>query len=44
MPIVAGLIVRRMRDKILGETGHLDVAAGDTVILETEHGQEVGLV
>ena len=44
MPIVAGLIVRRMKDKILGDTGHLDLVVGDRVVIETEHGQEIGLV
>lgn len=44
MPIVVGLIVRRLKEKILGDTGHFDLAVGDRVIVETEHGQEIGTV
>ncbi len=44
MPIVVGLMVRRMRDKILGDTGHLDLLIGDKVVIETDHGQELGFV
>jgi cell fate regulator YaaT (PSP1 superfamily) len=29
---------------ILGDTGHLDLTVGERVIVETEHGQEVGMV
>jgi cell fate regulator YaaT (PSP1 superfamily) len=44
MPVVAGLITRRIKDKILGDTGHLDLKPGDQVIVETEHGLEVAVV
>jgi cell fate regulator YaaT (PSP1 superfamily) len=44
MPIVAGLLVRRLREKIWGDSGHLDLLIGDRVIAETEHGMEVGTV
>jgi cell fate regulator YaaT (PSP1 superfamily) len=44
MPIVVGLVVRRIKDIVLGDTGHLDLAIGERVIVETEHGQEVGMV
>ncbi len=44
MPIVAGLIMRRIKDKVLGDTGHLDLVVGDRVIAETEHGLELGVV
>ena len=44
MPIIVGLIVRRMKDKIYAETAQFDVSVGDRVLLETEHGQESGLV
>ena len=44
MPIIVGLIVRRMKEKVYAETAQFDVSVGDRVLLETEHGQEVGLV
>jgi cell fate regulator YaaT (PSP1 superfamily) len=44
MPVVAGLIMRRIKDKALGDPGHLDLNIGDNVIVETEHGQETGYV
>lgn len=44
MPIAAGLIVRRIKDKIFAETGHFDVFINEQVIVETEHGQEIGIV
>jgi cell fate regulator YaaT (PSP1 superfamily) len=44
MPIAAGLVVRRIRDKIFAETGQFDVLIGESVVVETEHGQEVGIV
>jgi cell fate regulator YaaT (PSP1 superfamily) len=44
MPIVVGLFVRRIKEKIYGDTGHLDLVIGDKIIIETEHGQEFGFV
>ena len=44
MPIVVGLTVRRIKEKIYGDTGHLDLVVGDKVLAETEHGQEDGVV
>ncbi|MCX5781666.1 MAG: regulatory iron-sulfur-containing complex subunit RicT [Elusimicrobia bacterium] len=44
MPIIVGLIVRRMKEKIYAETAQFDVNIGDRLLIETEHGQEVGLV
>jgi cell fate regulator YaaT (PSP1 superfamily) len=44
MPIVVGLFVRRIKEKIYGDTGHLDLVIGDKIIIETEHGQEFGQV
>ncbi len=44
MPIVVGLLVRRIRDKIYGDTGHLDLVIGDRVLVETDHGQEIAMV
>ncbi|MBN1622505.1 MAG: hypothetical protein JW871_07940 [Endomicrobiales bacterium] len=44
MPVVAGLIVRRLKEKILGDTGHHDLDIGDCVIIESENGQEIALV
>jgi cell fate regulator YaaT (PSP1 superfamily) len=44
MPIVVGLFVRRIKEKIYGDTGHLDLIIGEKVIVETEHGQEFGIV
>lgn len=44
MPIVVGLLVRRIKDKILGDSGQLDLLIGDRVLVETEHGQEIGVI
>lgn len=44
MPIVTGLIMRRIKDKLLGDPGHLDLNIGDCVVVETEHGQETGVI
>ncbi|MCB4791810.1 MAG: stage 0 sporulation protein [Elusimicrobia bacterium] len=44
MPVVTGLIMRRIKDKVLGDPGHLDLNIGDCVIVETEHGQETGTI
>ncbi|MCL2144450.1 MAG: stage 0 sporulation protein [Endomicrobia bacterium] len=44
MPIVVGVMVRRIKDKIYAEGGHLDLKTGDRVIVETEHGLEAGVV
>ncbi|OGS19023.1 MAG: hypothetical protein A2219_02475 [Elusimicrobia bacterium RIFOXYA2_FULL_50_26] len=44
MPIVVGIIVRRMKEKIWGDSGHLDLVVGETVVVESDHGQEIGLV
>ena len=44
MPIVVGLTVRRIKEKIYGDTGHLDLVIGDKVLAETEHGQEDAVV
>ncbi|MCL1971736.1 MAG: stage 0 sporulation protein [Endomicrobia bacterium] len=44
MPIAVGVMVRRIKDKIYAEVGHLDLKTGDRVIVETEHGLEAGIV
>ena len=44
MPIVAGVMVRRIKEKLYAETGHLDFAIGERVVVETEHGQEIGMI
>jgi cell fate regulator YaaT (PSP1 superfamily) len=44
MPIVVGLIARRIKEKIYGDTGHLDLVVGDKVLVESEHGQEDAVV
>lgn len=44
MPIAVGIMVRRIKDKIYAEVGHLDLKTGDRVIVETEHGLEAGIV
>ncbi|MDR2425990.1 MAG: stage 0 sporulation protein [Endomicrobium sp.] len=44
MPIAVGVMVRRIKDKIYAEVGHLDLKTGDRVIAETEHGLEAGIV
>ena len=36
--------MRRMRELLYGDSGHLDLNIGDRVIVETEHGQELGAV
>jgi cell fate regulator YaaT (PSP1 superfamily) len=37
-------MVRRIKEKLYAETGHLDFAIGERVVVETEHGQEVGMI
>ncbi|MDR1086716.1 MAG: stage 0 sporulation protein [Endomicrobium sp.] len=44
MPIVVGLIVRKIRDKIYADTGRFGLRLNDRVIVETEHSVEVGIV
>ena len=44
MPMVVGLMIRRMKEKVLGDAGHLDLNIGDRVIAETEHGTEIATV
>lgn len=44
MPMVVGVIVRRIKDKIYVQTGKYAVNLNDKVIVETEHGTEFGVV
>jgi cell fate regulator YaaT (PSP1 superfamily) len=44
MPMVAGVMLRRIKDKIYADVGHLDLKPGDKVIVETEHGTEAGVI
>jgi cell fate regulator YaaT (PSP1 superfamily) len=44
MPMVAGVIVRKIKDKIYADVGRFDLRLNDKVIVETEHGVEVGIV
>lgn len=44
MPMVVGVLVRRIKDKVYAQTGQYDYALNDKVILETEHGTEFGTV
>ena len=44
MPIVAGLIVRKMKDKIIADARHIDLNVGDKVVVETDHGLEMATV
>ena len=44
MPIVAGLIVRKMKDKIIADARHLDLIVGERVVVETDHGLEMATV
>ncbi len=44
MPMAVGVMVRRIKDKIYADVGHLDLKPGDKIILETEHGVESGVV
>ncbi len=44
MPIAAGVIVRRIKEKIYAQPGHYTVKLNDKVIVETEHGIEFGTI
>jgi len=44
MPMAAGVILRRIKDKIYADVGRHDVKPGEKVIVETEHGVEAGIV
>ena len=44
MAMVVGLMMRRMKEKSLGDAGHLDLNIGDKVIVETEHGTEIATI
>ncbi|MFC1501413.1 stage 0 sporulation family protein [Elusimicrobiota bacterium] len=44
MPIIVGLMVRRIKEKAYAETAQFDVNVGERMIIETEHGQEIGMV
>ena len=44
MPMVVGVIVRRIKDKVYAQTGQYTINLNDKVILETEHGTEFGVV
>ncbi|MDR1695307.1 MAG: stage 0 sporulation protein [Endomicrobium sp.] len=44
MPMAVGVMLRRIKDKIYAEVGHLDIKPGDKVIVDTEHGTESGIV
>jgi len=44
MPIVVGIQLRRTRDPVYGDAGHLDLQVNRQVVMETADGQEVGLV
>ncbi|MFH1369411.1 MAG: regulatory iron-sulfur-containing complex subunit RicT [Elusimicrobiota bacterium] len=44
MPILAGIIVRRLKEKIWGDSGHIDILIGDNILIETEHGVEAGVI
>lgn len=44
MPMVVGVIVRRIKDKVYAQTGKYTVNLNDKVIIETEHGTEFGVV
>ncbi|MCL2390538.1 MAG: stage 0 sporulation protein [Endomicrobia bacterium] len=44
MPMAVGVMLRRIKDKVYAEVGHMDLKPGDKIILETEHGIEAGIV
>ena len=44
MPMVVGVIVRRIKEKVYAQTGQYTINLNDKVILETEHGTEFGIV
>ena len=44
MPMVVGVIVRRIKDKVYAQTGQYTVNLNDKVIIETEHGTEFGII
>jgi cell fate regulator YaaT (PSP1 superfamily) len=44
MPMVIGVIVRKSKDKLYADVGCFDLKLNDQVIVETEHGVEIGVV
>ncbi|MDR3244046.1 MAG: stage 0 sporulation protein [Elusimicrobiota bacterium] len=44
MPIVVGVEVRKLKDKIYADAGCFDLVPGNEVIVETEHGVEAGII
>ncbi|MDR1663123.1 MAG: stage 0 sporulation protein [Endomicrobium sp.] len=44
MPTVVGVIVRKIKDKVYADVGRFDLRLNDKVLVETEHGIEVGVV
>ena len=44
MPIVVGIAIRRTKEKILADAGHLDLNIDEKIIIETDNGQEIGMV
>ncbi|MDD5021235.1 MAG: regulatory iron-sulfur-containing complex subunit RicT [Endomicrobiaceae bacterium] len=44
MPRVVGVIVRKIKEKIYAQPKHLTLELNETVIVETEHGVEVGFI
>ncbi|MDR3330837.1 MAG: stage 0 sporulation protein [Endomicrobium sp.] len=44
MPIVVGVMLRRIKDKMYADVGKFDLKLNDKIIIETEHAVEMGLV
>jgi cell fate regulator YaaT (PSP1 superfamily) len=44
MSMVVGLMVREIKDRIYADPGRFDLKLNDKVIVETEHGFELGVV
>lgn len=44
MPIVVGVSIRRTKDKIYCDAGNFDLKLSEQVIVQTENGQEVGII
>ncbi|MDR1926096.1 MAG: stage 0 sporulation protein, partial [Endomicrobium sp.] len=44
MPMVIGVMLRRIKNKIYADVGRFDLKLNSKIVLETEHGIEVGVV
>jgi cell fate regulator YaaT (PSP1 superfamily) len=44
MPMIIGVMLRRIKNKIYADAGRFDLKLNSKIVLETEHGIEVGVV